>query len=273
MLHTLLSEKSAKSILRKKQKEKNQKATKQSNQIPPIIKSNAAYCSLMRIFGIILAVIYYPLWTVCSLIYNLCPPEIPFHQYFDSVTVNDASFVYHDQINNDKANNQREQKTQRRHKLVQSVLKIWSLNREYIQTLAGGQNEKIFSAKLQFDDPLVSYSNYTEWLVSFHTLSIVASAQITDILSIEHYESLIIIQFRIRWMSPFKLINEYIFHGVHLNDVLVIKLDETDECITNIFELWNGKSFLKLYGVMDICRRITAIFTLPFCYMTSYLMQ
>ena len=137
-----------------------------------------------------------------------------------------------------------------------------------------GKETGIFSLdELTFEDPLVSYKNYDEWLLSFYALSFAMTAKIDDVLCIEHYDSLIVIKFTVHWMTPFKFINENIFGGIKLNNVMILKLNSSKKCVSNIYEFWNGKNYFTFFGLIKKAKRNTALLSLPLVYGIKYIAQ
>eukprot|EP01083_Nonionella_stella_P085212 236174_1 len=205
--------------------------------------------------------LFYCWFAICSLVYGLFRynPGQPFDKYFDSITANDSSFLYHDIINNQQRTSRNKEK-QRRDKIIQCVLRIYSLNTAWITKKA---NKKLFSKQFKFDDPLVSYSDYDEFSTCMRALSILCSSKVEDIVGIQHYESLIVIKLKVRYMTPFAFINKHVWNGIQFHSVLAIQLDDTNSCVTRICDFWNGKRLLSLFGLIEGARRMTALVTLP----------
>ena len=235
--------------------------------------------AVVEFLRVALSAIYYPLWAACSLIYSLYPlsKDAKFDKYFDSVTVKDDKFTFYEQLNGEKkidtSSSEWEQIKQIREKIVESVLKIVGLDTSFIKEIINGKQNTIFSKDkfCGYDDPLVCYRKFSEFIESFYALSFILNGKIDEILSMEQYETLIVIKFKIRWMTPFEQFNKQIFSGVTLNDVMIIKLDDSNKSITNIYEFWNGKKYFNFCGFINNSRRITSLLSLPFVYAVSYI--
>lgn len=227
--------------------------------------------SVIDLFKLVLSVIYYPVWISCSLIHSFLPLKegVAFNKLFDEETANDETFIFNSLLSNEQIKPNEEEK-QVRDKIVQAVLRVNGLDTKYLKDMVNGKETGIFSKnELKFEDPLVSYTNYDEWLMSFYALSYALSAKIDNVLSIEHYDQLIVIKFTMKWQTPFNYINENIFSGIPLNDVMVIKLNSSNQ-VTNIYEFWNGKNYFNFFGLIEKAKRNTALLSLPIVYGTKY---
>lgn len=227
--------------------------------------------SVVELVKLALSVVYYPVWIACSLIHTFLPLKEgkSFNKLFDEETVKDEQFEFNALLSNEQIKPNEEEK-QVRDKIIQSILKINGLDTKYLKDMVNGKEKGIFSVnELTFEDPMVSYTNYDEWLMSFYALSYALSAKIDNVLSIEHYDQLIVIKFTMKWMTPFNYINENIFGGITLNDVMILKLNSSNK-VTNIYEFWNGKNYFNFFGLIQKAKRNTALFTLPIIYGTKY---
>jgi len=212
-------------------------------------------------------IVYYPLWLLCAFAYGLSPLEVPCKEMIDSVTVKSGSFAHLQALAGDQQDDddhddgpKKSARSPGRDKAIKSLLRIASLDRDYIAEVVHGEND-MFAEKLKFTDHIVSYSDRREWSTSFHALALMMSAKIVEVEDIRDEQDLSVVNVKMCWLTPFEWINEKV-GGFEFSNVMVVQFDESNR-VCQIDEFWNGRDHLDGMGVFDVMRRVTSIATLP----------